>query len=123
MAELSMNRLLDSLPHDDLAAVLSLCSRQNMTVGQGFFAPNEPINRVHFVLDGILSAVGELDDGRSVEIFMIGREGAAGTEAALVPSRAATRVSCEVDGSCLSVDAARLRELTATRQALRSSSC
>lgn len=114
-----MNRLLDSLPSDDLAAVLSLCSRQNMTVNQEFCAPDEPLDRVHFVLDGIISAVGEMSDGRSVEVFMIGREGAAGVEAALVPSRAATRMTCEVDGSCLTVDAARLRELTSARRPLR----
>lgn len=119
MAELTTNRLLDSLAHDDLAAVLGLSARQNMAVSQEFWAPNETISRVHFVLDGVISSVGEMSDGRSVEVMMVGREGAAGVEAALIPARAASRTTCQVEGSCLSVDAGRLRELTSTRPALR----
>mgnify|MGYP001296001909 CR=1 FL=1 len=90
-----------------------------MAVDDEFCAPDETIAQVHFVLDGIISAVGEMSDGRSVEVFMIGREGAAGVEAALIPARAATRMTCQVSGSCLSVDASRFRELTAARSGLR----
>lgn len=119
MAELSSNRLLDALTEDDRAAVLGFCTRRTMTVSEEFYAPDQAISAVHFVLAGVISAVGEMSDGRSVEVFMIGREGAAGIEAALIPARAATRVTCEVDGSCLSIEAARMRELTAVRPALR----
>lgn len=90
-----------------------------MSVTEEFCAPDQPISAVHFVLDGVISAVSEMSDGRSVEVFMIGREGAAGIEAALIPARAATRMTCQVGGSCLSIESARLRELTAGRPALR----
>ena len=119
MAQPSTNRLLDGLPDDDRAAVLGFCARRNMVVNEEFCAPDEPIARVHFVLDGIISAVGEMSDGRSVEVFMVGYEGAAGVEAALIPARSATRMTCQADGSCLSIEAARLRELTGARPALR----
>lgn len=114
-----MNRFLDGLPDEDRAAVLTLCTRRNMTVDDQFYAPDEPIRQVFFVLDGIISAVGEMSDGRSVEVFMIGREGAVGAEAALIPARSATRVTCQAEGSCLAADAARLRDLAAERPALR----
>lgn len=119
MAEPSMNHLLDGLPDDDRAAVLGFCARRTMVVNEEFCAPDAPIARVHFVLEGIISAVAEMSDGRSVEVFMVGREGVAGGEAALIPARSATRMTCQVSGSCLSIEAARLRELTATRPALR----
>ncbi|WP_374513081.1 Crp/Fnr family transcriptional regulator [Brevundimonas sp.] len=119
MAELSSNRLLDALPEEDRAAVLGFCTRRSMAVDDEFCAPDRTISAVHFVLEGIISAVSEMRDGRSVEVFMVGREGAAGVEAALIPARAATRMTCQVDGSCLSIEAARMRELTAARPALR----
>jgi CRP-like cAMP-binding protein len=119
MGEASSNRIIDALPEDDRAALLGFCTRRNMAVSEEFVAPDEAIRQVHFVLDGIISAVGEMSDGRSVEVFMVGFEGAAGAEAAVIPARAATRLTCQVEGSCLSVDAARLRELTRERPALR----
>lgn len=119
MAETSTNLILDSLPDDDRAAVLAFCARRNMTVNDEFCAPDDPILKVHFVLDGVISAVGEMSDGRSVEVSMVGREGAAGAEAALIPARSATRVTCQADGSCLSIEAVRLRELTTDRPTLR----
>lgn len=119
MAEPSSNRLLDALSDEDRAAVLGFCTRRTMTLDDEFCAPDETIRGVHFVLDGVISAVGEMSDGRSVEVFMIGHEGAAGVEAALIPARAATRMTCQVPGSCLSIEAARMRELTALRPALR----
>lgn len=119
MAELSSNRLLDALSDEDRAAVLGFCSRRTMTVNEEFCAPDAVIAAVHFVLDGIISAVSEMRDGRSVEVFMIGREGAAGVEAGLVPARAATRMTCQVAGSCLSIHAARLRDLAAARPGVR----
>lgn len=114
-----MNHFLDGLPEDDRAAVLDFCARHNMAVNEEFCAPDEPITLVHFVLEGIISAVGEMSDGRSVEVFMVGYEGVAGGEAALIPARSATRMTCQVDGACLTIEAARLRELTAARPALR----
>jgi CRP-like cAMP-binding protein len=119
MTSASNNRILDALPDDDRAAVLGFCLRRSMAVNEEFCAPDQQITRVFFVLDGVISAVSEMSDGRSVEVFMVGSEGAAGIEAALIPARAATRMTCQVDGSCLSIDAARLREIAAGRRSLR----
>ncbi len=113
------NQLLDRLPAEDRAAVLDLGQRRDMVVHEVFCLPNQPIAEVQFVIEGVISAVGEMHDGRSIEVFMVGPEGAAGAEAGLIPARAGSRQVCQVAGTRLGVDAARLRELTAVRPALR----
>jgi CRP-like cAMP-binding protein len=112
------NLLLDALPAEDRDALLRSAVRVRLRLGDDIVAPGQMIEAVHFPLAGIISTVNEMTDGRSVEAFMVGREGVAGVEATTIPMRSGSRQTVQLDGEALRVDAARVRALVAERPAL-----
>lgn len=112
------NLLLEALPGEDREALLKTATRVKLTLADDIIAPGQMIEVVHFPLSGIISTVNEMADGRSVEAFMVGREGVAGVEATTIPMRSGSRQTVQLDGEALRVDAARVRALVAERPAL-----
>lgn len=113
------NLLLEVMPDDDRAALIKSATRIKLKLGDDIIAPGQMIEVVHFPLSGIISTVNEMADGRSVEAFMVGREGVAGVEATTIPMRSGSRQTIQLDGEALRIDAARVRALTAERPGLR----
>ena len=112
------NLLLETLPAEDREALLKTATRVKLKLADDIVAPGQMIEAVHFPLSGIISTVNEMADGRSVEAFMVGREGVAGVEATTIPMRSGSRQTVQLDGEALRVDAARVRALVAERPAL-----
>ena len=113
------NLLLENLPAPDREALLKSASHIQFALGQDLIAPGEMIEAVHFPLSGIISTVNEMADGRSVEAFMIGREGVAGVEATTIPMRSGSRQTIQLTGEALRIDAGRVRALANERPAIR----
>lgn len=113
------NLLIARLSVADRAAVRGLTTTVHFELGETLTEPGDPILHLHFVLDGIISAVGEMADGRSIETFMVGFEGLSGIAAAVVPSSTFSRHVVQAAGSALRVDADRFRALAADRPELR----
>ena len=116
---LTANLLIERLSAPDRAAVRDLTTRVRFELGETLTEPGDPILHLHFVLDGIISAVGEMVDGRSIETFMVGFEGVSGIAAAVVPASTFSRHVVQAAGSALRVDADRFRALAADRPDLR----
>lgn len=119
MAGPTGNLLLDQMTVEDRAAVLALATPVEFQIHEIFAEPEHEVRSVHFVLDGIISAVAETTDGRSVEALMAGFDGLNSATAALVPTTAYMRETGETPGRALRVDAERLRELGWARPRLR----
>jgi len=113
------NLLLDALPAADREALLASATRVKFVLGDDIVMPGEMIQALHFPLSGIVSTVNEMADGRSVEAFMVGREGVTGIEAAIIPMRSASRQTIQVKGEALRIDAGRVRALANERPAIR----
>jgi CRP-like cAMP-binding protein len=113
------NLLLDQLPAADREALLATAVRVPLILGADLIQPGQMIHAVHFPLSGIISTVNEMADGRSVEAFMVGREGVAGVEATTIPMCSASRQTIQVTGEALKIDAARVRALADDRPAVR----
>jgi CRP-like cAMP-binding protein len=113
------NLLLEVLPDEDREALLKTATRIKLKLGDDIIAPGQMIDVVHFPLAGIISTVNEMADGRSVEAFMVGREGVAGIEATTIPMRSGSRQTVQLDGEALRIDVGRVRTLVAERPALR----
>ncbi|MFC7378095.1 Crp/Fnr family transcriptional regulator [Brevundimonas sp. GCM10030266] len=113
------NLLLDSLPVPDREILLSLATRIRFELGQDLITPGQMIDVVHFPVSGIISTVNEMADGRSVEAFMVGREGVAGIEATVIPMASASRQTIQLTGEAYRIDAGRIRALAHERPALR----
>lgn len=113
------NRLIGALESRDRDALLAQSTLIDFAQGHVFHEPGDPIDQVHFIERGIVSAVAVLQDGRTVETVMVGCEGVAGGLAAAVPQTAFTRNVAQVAGTARRIDAHRLRALCAERPAIR----
>jgi CRP-like cAMP-binding protein len=114
------NRLLSRMTADDRNAVLAIATTQDFVLGDTICAPGEPLTHLHFVNSGIISVVTEMSDGRSVESFMIGLEGVAGSGASAVPADCHGRQLAQVAGSSMRVASDRFRNLAEDRPGVRS---
>ena len=113
------NHLLEALDPDDRQALLAATVPTEFPQGFVFHEPGDPIEHIHFIETGICSSVAVLEDGRTVETVMVGREGVTGVVAATVPNRAYTRTVAQIGGLSRRIDAARLRALVQERAGLR----
>ena len=113
------NLLLDRMSAPDREAVLAIARHVPFKHHDIVAEPERPIVNVHFVGEGILSSVAEMEDGRRVETAMAGYEGLNAAVAALIPTRSYTLDTGQVDGSAWRVDAERLRALCAERPGVR----
>ena len=113
------NRLIEALGAADREALLAQATDVDFAQGHIFHEPGDPIDHVHFIEHGVVSAVAVLQDGRTVETVMIGCEGVTGGRAAAVPQTAFTRSVAQVGGAARRIEAARLRALVADRPSIR----
>ncbi|WP_295194203.1 Crp/Fnr family transcriptional regulator [uncultured Brevundimonas sp.] len=113
------NRLIQGLNPDDRDALLAIATPVEFAPGHVFSEPDDAIEHLHFIDSGFCSSVAVLEDGRTVETVMIGREGVLGVVASVVPHHAHTRSVAQVAGTARRVDAARFRALSAQRPGVR----
>jgi CRP-like cAMP-binding protein len=113
------NHLLDRLSSDDRGAVLAASTPFEFELGHVFSEAGDTIAYVHFVFSGIISAVAGMQDGRTVETFMVGREGVTTPGAIHVPVRSYSRLVGQSAGETRRIEVARLRALCDERPDLR----
>jgi CRP-like cAMP-binding protein len=100
------NRILDALPRDVLQSLEPELEQTEMSVRDYVYSRGEPIEWVHFPIDSVISLVTEMDDGRSVEVATVGREGMAGLPVFLQAAYTSAHDSfCQIPGSSLRMSA------------------
>jgi len=72
------NILLRALAEADFALLEPYFEREQLKLRDPIFEPNEPIERVYFLEEGVASIVAEQEDGDKVEVGLFGREGMSG---------------------------------------------
>jgi len=113
------NHLIENLSSEDRAALLAASTPMDFAVGQVFLEAGDEVTHIYFVETGIISAVGVMSDGRTVETYMVGREGVTNPAAAGAPSSTYSRLAAQAPGTARRIEAARLRALAEARPALR----
>jgi len=83
----SKNLLLRALDRADYALLEPHLEPVTLPLKTPLFHPNEPIERVYFLEDGVASIVSEQEGGRTVEIGIHGREGMSGVPVVLGAQR------------------------------------
>jgi CRP-like cAMP-binding protein len=113
------NKLLASLPLDDLARLAPLLVSRAFPSGHLLQEPNDPILRVYFLTSGTVALSVALPDGRSQYTAIIGREGALGLSAGLGAQHTQVRavVQSPVTAFCISVS--QFAAVCATSYAVR----
>lgn len=118
--KLSLNRLLHTLPEEDLSPLIGKVDRGFLPRGEMLFRQGETIQKVYFPITAVLSLVTTLKDGSTIEMSTIGNEG---TTAAPIylggVSLANVTCLCQIPGESLWMDSQVFREATDRSKKLR----
>lgn len=105
------NRLLKSLPPEDLAIIVSHLERVPLSPRQVLHLKGLPMEDVFFVEDGLISVLAEIGGGDVVEVWLIGREGVVGLPVLLGGTTSPFRRMVAVGGHAFRLPAERFRAL------------
>jgi CRP-like cAMP-binding protein len=114
------NCLLDSLPANDLRALLVECETVNLAQSERLYAPMERLSHVYFPVSGFIALIMAVDGSDSLEVGLIGNEGMLGIPLALGVGVSVVSAVVLGAGSALRVESARFCREFEGRQALRS---
>ena len=115
----TQNRLLASLPSEELKALLPHLEHVSLSRRQTIILPDEPIPFIYFPINSLLSLVTVMEDGSTVEAGAIGREGMAGLPILLDAGTTPMRTLTQIPGQAVRVKAQIIKEAFDTGGALR----
>jgi len=113
------NHFLASLSPADSDLLRPHLSRENLTLREILFRPEEQVRRVYFPTAGIISLVVGLSDGHWVEAGMVGKNGVVGGGSALDGRLAINQAIVQGNGSSLTIDTEVLSRLVSASDTLR----
>lgn len=95
------NRLLASLPRAEQNRLHSRLEQVSLGMKEVLYEADRQIPYVFFPLNGVMSLVISMQDGRAVEVATIGNEGMVGTPVFLGADRSPTKAFAQVPGDAL----------------------
>lgn len=102
----SGNRLLDSLDQQERDRLLKHARVEEMPARRVLLEPAKPIDRVYFLISGMVSIVNLMSDGGAVEVATVGKEGLVGVPSIFDASGKSNMQSiAQVGGLAISLDA------------------
>jgi CRP-like cAMP-binding protein len=104
------NRLLDSLPPDEVNRLKSSWEVTRPTQAHALYREDGLLSHVYFPVSGIYASVVRLEDGRTVEASTVGNEGIVGVAAILDLDFSPKTATAAVTGDCLRLPVSALRE-------------
>lgn len=113
------NRLLASLPDEELERLRPHFERVSLSHGQPIINPHEPIRDIYFPLNALLSLVTVMEDGSTVESGAIGREGMSGVPVLLDAGVTPMETITQIPGEAIKVRAGIIKEAFDKGGALR----
>jgi CRP-like cAMP-binding protein len=104
------NVVLASLPAAEFAEFAPWLERVSFATGRTLFEVEDAPGRVYFVESGLLSLISTLEDGTSIEVAALGREGLAGLVMLLGADAAVHTALAQIGGEALCMRTERARE-------------
>jgi CRP-like cAMP-binding protein len=114
------NLLLAALPSRAAHSLGPSLKHAVLPLHQIPFDVREPIKRVYFPLNAVISLAIPLSNGQTVETAMVGRDGVIGALAAFGAKHSTSRAAVKISGECLSCDVEALSSAVANIPELRS---
>ncbi|HME39167.1 MAG TPA: Crp/Fnr family transcriptional regulator [Steroidobacteraceae bacterium] len=105
-APATKNRLLELLPRADRQRLLAECEQVELRFGDVLREPEWPIRHVYFPTSCCISLVAPIDSGGSLEVAVIGEEGALGISVAFGIHTGAQRALVKAGGTAWRIAAA-----------------
>lgn len=103
------NHVLAAIPREAYKRMVSGLIPCELSYGQILYEPLEPIQFVYFPCDCLVSLLTEVEDGRTLEVGMVGNEGMVGMPMALGIGISSVQALVQGKGTALRMSAARFR--------------
>jgi CRP-like cAMP-binding protein len=100
------NRLLASLPEEDLLHLETLCEQVRVDVGDVLYEPGQAIQYIYFPTDSLISLLAVAEGRMTLEVGSVGREGMIGSSVALGHELAQVRAVVQRAGNAVRITAA-----------------
>lgn len=104
-----VNKLLQSLPGNDLRRMLAGCDVVELAASAVLYSAGERLREVHFPTCGVVSLTMRIDARSSLGVGLVGNEGMLGVPLALGVDVSPLRAVVQGPGSALRMNAARFR--------------
>jgi CRP-like cAMP-binding protein len=115
MDALARNRLLAMVPHHERERLAPELEVVELDLRQTIYEESQPIEHVYFPINGILSLVSRIEDGRGIEVATIGNEGMAGLPVFLQATLTSAHMAfAQIPGQALRMQAGRFGEFVAS---------
>lgn len=105
MSELLSNQVLAMLPRPVFEEIEQRLRRETLEPWQVLRDEHEPIQRVYFPVDGVISIVSVTENGGIAESYTAGCDGMAGSEIVCGDRQLIFRSMCQIPGTFYSMDA------------------
>jgi CRP-like cAMP-binding protein len=105
------NRLLAALSPKDFGGLQPKLERVDLEVRAMLVRPNQPIEYVHFIEDGLASEIAVNGDRQRIEVAHVGNEGLVGKPVVLGLDRTPNEIFMQVQGSAFRIRAGDLTEV------------
>jgi CRP-like cAMP-binding protein len=106
----SSNQLLSSLNANDFLQLLPHLEPVSLTVGETLYQPEDRIRYIYFPESTVISDLQMLEDGRTVEIAMTGKEGVTGLSSIFNSQTTTNWTEVVVAGNALKLNAQILKQ-------------
>jgi CRP-like cAMP-binding protein len=113
------NRLLAALEPSDYALLMPQLRTAYFSQGAVLQEQDAPVAHVYFPMNGLISLVSIMEDGRAVESAVVGREGAVGVFAGLRPCNAFTRATVQIPATVAVIPASHFQAAVNQSQRIR----
>ena len=104
------NELLRGLPFKESETIIPLLTFLRTSIHDVLHEPAEPIKFGYFMNSGLASILSVMEDGKSVEVGLTGKEGFVGCPLIVGLRTAPTRAVIQIEGSAFRIRAADLRQ-------------
>src|SRR5688572_20615104 len=104
-----MNRLLALLPTEAYERLTPHLETVSLTIHQSIYEVDEPISYVYFPHHSLISLITSMEDGSTIEVSLVGREGMAGIMAILGGKTKSHRAYVQTPGQAMRMSAAVLK--------------
>jgi len=113
---LEANRLLALLSPDTRRQMLPALTLISFEMSQQLYEPTQSIRHVYFPVTAVTSVLSEMEDGTTVEVATIGREGMVGLSIFLGDESAFLRCIAQIPGTALSMEREEFLAMVNNRQ-------
>ena len=104
------NRILAKLPRAEYERLRPGMEAVHLAQGRVLYNAGDPVRHAYFPMGGMVSVLSTTEDGRMIEVGMIGSEGFAGIPVVLRVSAAPYRVVVQISANAVRVRGELLRE-------------